>query len=980
MSAVSAIAGLEPRRLEEATQTRARELLALAGSEHGKLTAYNRWTGAVIDWCLADPSVKVRLLQFIDCLPALPDAASVVRHLREYFPSDDLRLPRSLRVASGLAGAGLTGPVPAAFAIRKMAERVARQFVAAESPSAARALVDRLAADGLRASVDILGEDVLGDREADRYLDDNLDLIDRLAGAPFAQISVKASGLAPRFEPPGVADALARAAPRFDRIRAAAAAAGVEVVLDAESCALRDLTFALAAREAGRFPPVGIVVQAYLRDAGPAVLDAVAAARSVGVPLPVRLVKGAYWDHEIAVAAQADRPPPVWTDKWETDRAFERLTERLLARHQEVRVAIASHNLRSLAHALATADALGLPPGSVEFQFLFGMGEALAGAMLALGRPVRMYAPVGELLPGMGYLVRRLLENTANESFLRLGAAVRMSPEDAARPPGPPPAHPGGNGSRPPRRRPAPGFAGPSRTRFEDPDRREAFLRALDLERGAAGGFLPMLVGARHVDGGRTLESRNPAHPGEIVARVAVATAADAGQAVAAARDALPGWRAAGFTARAGLLRRAADLLEAERDRLAALEILEVGRTWAEADADVVEAITHLRYAADRGARFASGPPLDGRPGEANRGVYEPLGPAAVIAPWNFPLAIPAGMAASALAAGNPVMLKPSSLAPATAYRLVRALRAAGVPPGAIQYLPGAGPDAGMALVRHPDVPLVMFTGSRDAGLAILAAVRDPVPGGRVLKQAVVELGGKNAVIVDDDADLDAAVAGITVSAFGYAGQKCSACSRVIAVGAVAEPLFRRLAAAADALRVDDPALPSADLGPVITADALERLLRAGASARARGRVVFDAPAERLPGEGWYVNPLIVGGLEPGDPLAREELFGPLLCVFSVPSFEVALDLALDSDYALTGGVYSRSPAHLAAAADRFVVGDLYLNRAITGAAVGRQPFGGWRLSGLGTQAGGPDFLVRLVRTRVVCENTARHGMPLEAG
>ncbi len=983
MSAVAGSAGLDPRRLEEATRTRARELLELARSEHRRLTTLNGWTSRIIGWCLRDVDTRVRILRFIDALPALTDPASLVRHLRETFPSDDHRLPVPLRLASGAAGYGLAGARPVAYAVRGMAAQVARQFIAAESPAGAPAVQDRLAARGFRASLDILGEDVLSEPEADAYADAYAALACRLAGGPHAQISVKASALAPRFEPPGIADALARAGPRLDRILSAARSSGVEVVLDAETYAMRDLTLELAARAAGRHDLApGIAVQACLRDTEPVALGFLERVRRPGRSVPVRLVKGAYWDHEIAVAAQADRDAPVFEHKWETDAAFERLTGLLLESGPGVRPAIASHNIRTVAHAMARADGLGLPRDAVEFQVLYGMGDALAAAIRALGWPVRIYAPIGPLLPGMGYLVRRLLENTANESFLRLDALDVLTPDDAARPPGPavPPA--GRNGARP-RRDDAesrPGFAGPPFTDFADPARRAAFDRALDAERHRLGEALPLLIGDREPAGTGSCVSANPAHPAQIVARAAVAGPADVDRAVTAACDALPGWRARGFAGRAAVIGRAADLLAADRDRLAALEVLEVGRTRAEADADVVEAIAHLRYAAARAADLVAGPALDRRPGESNRGRYEPLGPAAVIAPWNFPLAIPAGMAGPALVAGNPVLLKPSSHAPATAHRLVRALRAAGVPAGAVAYLPGAGEETGAALARHPDVPLLMFTGSRETGLALLAAIRDRVPGQRYLKQAVVELGGKNAIVVDDDADLDAAIAGILASAFGYAGQKCSACSRVIAVGAALEPLLRRLGPAADALRVDDPALAATDVGPLISSGARDRLAHAADAARQRGRVVHERPAGRLPAEGWYAGPVIVTDLPASDPVARDELFGPLLCVSGAPTFAAALEEALDSDFALTGGVYSRSPAHLAQAEDRFTVGNLYLNRGITGAIVGRQPFGGWRMSGLGTQAGGPDYLRRLVRPRTICENTARHGMPLEPG
>jgi RHH-type proline utilization regulon transcriptional repressor/proline dehydrogenase/delta 1-pyrroline-5-carboxylate dehydrogenase len=457
-----------------------------------------------------------------------------------------------------------------------------------------------------------------------------------------------------------------------------------------------------------------------------------------------------------------------------------------------------------------------------------------------------------------------------------------------------------------------------------------------------------------------------------------MARPADVEQAVRLAKEAQPGWAATPVAERAACLRRAADRLRQRREELAAWEVLEVGKPWREADADVVETIEYLEYYSSQMEELTAGAALLQAPGERNELVYGPRGVAVVIAPWNFPGAILTGMASAALVSGHAVLLKPAEQSSITAALLARLLRESGIPDGIVQFLPGDGETVGAALVRHPGTHAVLFTGSRAVGLAILAACSTVAPGQCFVKHVVAEMGGKNAIVVDADADLDAAIAGTLRSAFGYAGQKCSAASRLIVHRQVYDRVLSRLAAAMDRLVIGDPADPDTDLGPLIDAAAQRRLLEAIEEAQQAGRLAYRTPPARLPAQGYFVGPTLVADLPPGHRLAREELFGPLLCVFRVESFEAGLALANDTDYALTGGVYSRSPSHIARARQGFDVGNFYVNRPITGAMVGRQPFGGHRLSGLGTKAGGPDYLRSLLLAKAICTNTTRHGMPLD--
>jgi RHH-type proline utilization regulon transcriptional repressor/proline dehydrogenase/delta 1-pyrroline-5-carboxylate dehydrogenase len=415
--------------------------------------------------------------------------------------------------------------------------------------------------------------------------------------------------------------------------------------------------------------------------------------------------------------------------------------------------------------------------------------------------------------------------------------------------------------------------------------------------------------------------------------------------------------------------------LRKRRAELAAWIVYEAGKPWPEADADVTEAIDFVEYYRAQAVELQRPLTLGRRRGEVNHYAREARGVVGVIAPWNFPLAILTGMTTAALATGNTVVMKPAEQTPVVAARLMEIFEAAGLPPGVVNYLPGRGEVAGDGLVRHPDVGLIVFTGSQEVGTRIYATAA-ATPGRRLLKRVVAEMGGKNAIIVDDDADLDEAVQGILVSAFGYAGQKCSACSRVIGVGRVYARLVERLADAARTLPMGPADAPGTIVGPVIDEASRERILGYVDLGKrlARPVVLRDVDAALAPLGGYYVAPAIFADVPPTCALAREEIFGPVLSCMAADSYAHALDVATDLDYALTGGIFSRSPERLAEARRAFRVGNLYINRPTTGAHVGRQPFGGRQLSGLGYQAGGPDYLLQFVETRVVSENTLRRG------
>jgi RHH-type proline utilization regulon transcriptional repressor/proline dehydrogenase/delta 1-pyrroline-5-carboxylate dehydrogenase len=482
----------------------------------------------------------------------------------------------------------------------------------------------------------------------------------------------------------------------------------------------------------------------------------------------------------------------------------------------------------------------------------------------------------------------------------------------------------------------------------------------------------PVSIGEERSAAG-TLVSTDPGAPDRVVVHAGSAAPDEIDAALVMAQRGAAEWSARDANDRAQVLRDAAALLRERRLELAALELRECAKPWREADGDVCEAIDYLEFYARAAVELDRGRELDQVPGERNSMRYRPRGVTAVIAPWNFPIAIPAGMTAAALATGNAVVLKPAEQAPGCAFELFRALRDAGVPAAALAFLPGAE-EVGRRLVSHADVHTIAFTGSAAVGQQIIQTAA--IPGRRHIKRVIAEMGGKNCVIVDADADLDEAVPGIVASAFGYAGQKCSAAARVLAHESIADTLTERLAGAIESLVVGQAEDFATDVPPLIERAARDRVQRYAARAAEQGRIV--ASNAQLPAAGWYCPPTLAADLPSGSELLRDEIFGPLLTIERVADVDEACARVAALPYALTGGLYSRDPSVVARVVARSPVGNLYVNRSITGAMVGRQPFGGNRLSGTGAKAGGPDYLLHFVEPIVISENTTRHGLAME--
>lgn len=975
---------------ETQTQAIARQLLGATQEKRSffsQLRDQMRWDDKLLAWAMENPGLRVQLFRLIDCLPSLNSKAEIARHLQEYLGDPSVELPGALKSILNFTHLESLPAQAAATTFSKAVETLAHKYIAGETPQQVLKTIEGLRKNQMAFTIDILGEAVITESEAQAYLNRYLELMAKLTQAaqgwspipeidqaaaepvPPVQVSVKLTAFYSQFDPLDVEGSQNRVSDRLRILLREAQTLGAAVHFDMEQYEYKDVTLAilkdlLMEAEFRQRTDVGITLQAYLRDSEQDLQDLIAWAKERGSPLTLRLVKGAYWDQETIKAAQKGWPLPVYSHKASTDANFERMTQLLLENHQHLYAAIGSHNVRSQAKAIAIAQELQVPSRAFELQVLYGMGDKLANALVNQGHRVRVYCPYGELIPGMSYLIRRLLENTANSSFLRQSLEIDSAETLLA-----PPKIENESTEPPVTHRNVPD------TNYAIAAAREQAFQALEHVRQQLGKTYWPLISGGWTPTSETTESLNPSNPAEAIGQIGSMTTEQAEQAVQAAKAAFPGWKHTPVQERATLLHRAAEIMEQRREELAAWMVLEVGKPLRECDGEVSEAIDFLHYYADEAVRLEAGYNRD-LPGETNHYGYQPRGIALIISPWNFPLAIPTGMTVAALAAGNCALLKPAEPAAVIAAKLAEILMEAGIPAGVFQYVPGRGSIMGSYLVKHPDVHLIAFTGSQEVGCQIYAEAAVLQPGQRHLKRVIAEMGGKNAVIIDQSADLDQAVAGVVDSAFGYSGQKCSACSRVIVLDNIYDSFVRRLVEATKSLNIGPAEDPATTVGPVINATARDRIREYITQGQQEAAVALEMPS---PESGYFVGPVIFTEVPPNAVIAQEEIFGPVLAVIRAKDFEHALAIANGTNYALTGGLFSRTPSHIQQVQEQFEVGNLYINRGITGAIVDRQPFGGFKLSGVGSKAGGRDYLLQFLEPRVITENVQRQGFaPIE--
>ncbi|WP_315791049.1 L-glutamate gamma-semialdehyde dehydrogenase [Fischerella sp. JS2] len=1012
---------------EAKTQEIARVLLGATQENRNFFSALRdqmRWDDRMLAWAMSNPGLRVQLFRFIDTLPALHSKSEIAAHLQEYLGDESVELPSALKGMLNFANPDSMPGQVAATTVATAVETLAHKYIAGENIKQVLKTIERLRKDKMAFTVDLLGEAVITEAEAQSYLERYLDLMQQLAeaaknwatvplidqadGEPLSkvQVSVKLTAFYSQFDPLDPQGSEARVSDRIRILLRHAKELGVAVHFDMEQYEYKDLIFSILKKllleeEFRTRTDIGMTIQAYLRDSEQDAKALIDWAKERGYPITIRLVKGAYWDQETIKAEQKHWPQPVYNHKAATDANFENITQLLLENHQYVYAAIGSHNVRSQAHAIAIAQSLKVPRRCFEMQVLYGMGDKLAKALVDQGYRVRVYCPYGELLPGMAYLIRRLLENTANSSFLRqnlenrpveeLLAPPQIRQEDkekvargdgrrelvaadtddkVAR----------GDGRREFRNledngKIADKFVGAADTDYAEEELRKESQQALRTVRQQLGKTYLPLINGEYVNSQEIIDSVNPSNYSEVVGKIGLLSVEQAEQAMQAAKAAFPSWRKTPVKQRAGILYKAADLMEQRRAELAAWIVLEVGKPVREADAEVSEAIDFCRYYAVEMERLNQGYNYDVA-GETNRYIYQPRGITVVISPWNFPLAIATGMTVAALVTGNCTLLKPAETSSVIAAKLTEVLVDAGIPKGVFQYVPGKGSQVGAYLVNHADTHVIAFTGSQEVGCRIYAEAANLKPGQKHMKRVIAEMGGKNGIIIDESADLDQAVMGVVQSAFGYSGQKCSACSRVIVHTAIYDSFVQRFAQATKSLNVGAAELPGTQVGPVIDANARDRIRAYIEKGKAEAKVALEMPA---PDNGYFIGPVIFTDVSPNAVIAQQEIFGPVVAVIKANNFPEALKIANSTNYALTGGLYSRTPSHIQKAQEDFEVGNLYINRTITGAIVARQPFGGFKLSGVGSKAGGPDYLLQFLEPRTITENIQRQGFaPIE--
>ena len=501
---------------------------------------------------------------------------------------------------------------------------------------------------------------------------------------------------------------------------------------------------------------------------------------------------------------------------------------------------------------------------------------------------------------------------------------------------------------------------------FSKAENRSAMEAALKKVASEFGKEYPMYIGGKAVITTAKMMSTNPSHPKQVIGVFQSASAQQAAEAIVAANKAFESWKRVPAERRVECLFRAAQIIRERKFEISALLCYEVGKSWAEADADTAETIDFLEFYGREMLRLAGPHEVTPMKDEKNFLVYIPLGAGAAIPPWNFPAAIATGMTAAALVTGNTVVLKPSEESPAIAAKMVEILYEAGIPKDALSFLTGVGEIVGDALVKHPKTRFIAFTGSKEVGLLISEAAGKKVPGQIWVKRAVLEMGGKDATIVDEEADIDAAVEGVAQAAFGYQGQKCSACSRAIVSEKVYDAFVQKIVERAKKVTVGPSENPANFMGPVVSETALKTVLGYIDVGKKEGKLL--AGGDRAPGDGYFVQPTVIADVDPKARIAQEEIFGPVLAVIKARDFDHALEIANDTEFGLTGGVYSRNAAKLEKAQEVFHVGNLYLNRKCTGAMVGAHPFGGFNMSGTDSKTGGKDYLLLFLQAKSIAE------------
>ncbi|MBN4077386.1 proline dehydrogenase family protein [Sulfobacillus acidophilus] len=970
-----------------------REIFAKIENEKPGIFDANYWQGALIDWVLKDPGFKIDMFRFVDVLPVLKDSKQIQEHVKEYLLKKNREIPLFMGAALKIAARGSFSRKIAAHVIKRKIEQMAHRFIVGQNAAESIAPLLKLHKSGVAFSVDLLGEATLSEQEAHIYQQSYLEIIKTLAKEtkkwpskpiidadkkgpiPRANVSIKLTAMGSQLLAVAPKRAVQKLKTRVLPLFLQAAKNGVFLNVDLESWETHEITHNLFEElllhpELKNYPHFGIVNQCYLKSAAGDLNKIIDLAKKRQTPITIRLVKGAYWDYEVVHSKQNGLPYPVFLQKELTDKNYESLSIKMLENIEHLTPAFGSHNLRSLVHAMTVAKDMKIAKNAYEIQMLYGMAEPERYAMRDMDQRIRVYAPIGQMLPGIAYLVRRLLENTANTGFLKLKHHSNLNIEELLAPLKEENMTVNSNNNAKENE-----FINCSYLDFTNEKVRRSFKDAVESIKTTFPQKVPVFIGANKRDNGASLKRICPSNNSIEVAKVVLATTNECEDAVKISYSAFLKWQKVPLERRCLMLENLAQKLQDDRLYLAALQTYEVAKPWADADADVAEAIDFCRYYAKQ-ARIELSPKKQGNMfGEENWLKFNGRGPTVVIAPWNFPLAILCGMSVAALVSGNSIIMKPAEQSSLTAYALYERMVEVGFEQDVVQFLPGIGEDIGPCLVNHPLTSQIAFTGSKDVGHQIVKQAAIVQKNQVQMKRVVCEMGGKNATIIDDDADLDEAVLAIIKSAFGYAGQKCSACSLVFVAQKIYETFALRLVEACKSLDMGPAHHPQYTLGPVVDIDAQKRLLKEIENVKSYAQTLYIGSAKE---GGCYVPPAIFTVDNTKNNLMKKEFFGPILAIMKVRDFKEGLQMVNESEFALTGAVFSRSPSNIELAKNNFSVGNLYINQKSTGALVARQPFGGFKMSGMGIKAGGPGYLLQFVDLKCITENTTRRGFTPE--
>jgi RHH-type transcriptional regulator, proline utilization regulon repressor / proline dehydrogenase / delta 1-pyrroline-5-carboxylate dehydrogenase len=851
---------------------------------------------------------------------------------------------------------------------------MAKRFIAGETIESGESSLEQIYKSGRDVTLDQLGELVVSEKEADQYQDEVIKLIQGFslyvkkgeknkAGINRAHVSIKVSALCSDFKPHAKSYTYDLVAPRLKKILLEAKAHDVFINIDAEHIHYRDIVFYVYRRvlletdELKNFSATGIVLQAYLRDSYPHFLEILDLAKERKILMPVRLVKGAYWDAETIEANAIGHEAPQFLNKEETDINFRQMAEEILKVPSHLQLCLASHNFADHCYAETLRKKLYSNAPVIEHQCLHMTYEALSTALAEMGYPVRNYVPVGSLLVGMAYLVRRIMENSSQvgiltimrshknlkkiqtpEKILKKNKGLDELKKDISRS-----SMTGDFINVPPVRIYLPNEAELAQKALEDfrnGNLNDSYHNALELN-------------------GETFKIVSNSNPNIVLGEIRYANRLDTEKTIQLLKETYfkGDWSEAPWINRASCLLKAARIMVAKRNYLASLMVYEGGKVFTEALADVDEAIDFLTFYAHEEQRIQKENPK-----------IEARGVIGVISPWNFPIAIPCGMVTSALVAGNSVILKSARPTPLIAQKLIDILHEANIPKNVVAHLPGKGSDVGEAIVQSPDIGGIVFTGSKAVGLTMAHKASKRFvknkDGRSIPAKIIAEMGGKNAIIVTSNAELDESVAGILYSAFGHSGQKCSAASRILVDLKIKDKLIERLKSACLDLRVGEAFKFSSTMNPVITVEERDRLRKDVVSAveeakKYGGFTYVDRSMEDLPGT--CMGPVLIElpsnrASEP-DSFAYRELFGPVIHVIGYKNLDEAIKLFNSTEYALTGGLFSQSQDDIDYLTKFLESGNIYINRGITGARVAIEPFGGFKLSGTGPKAGGKSYV-----------------------